>query len=622
MRIDALVAACGLLAIAGTMSLAANPNPIPAGSIDNLRSTFMDDTLVVYWGIDASVAARQDILDSIGGQVVASGANGTDVIRVSHGLAAAHAVLNQVQPTVIVSIQNTDIFLGEQYDISTFELQSLTIVPTGPQRVLVPVLLDGGLYTLELAPFSSRAPNFKVLVDDGSGQLVEVDPPAPKTWRGRVVEMPGSMVAASIDGSAMTASILLHDNVQDGWFIQPLSETLTGNPANAHIVYHGLASVSHGHECGGALPHDGMLFNPIEPNQNALRGGGHLIVEMAYDGDFQFYQQNGSNLNNTIADIENVQNGMIVVYERDCGITFVTTQIIVRTSSAGNPYTTSNAEQLLGQFGTQWIQNHQSIHRDLAHLMTGRNMGGVLGIAWLQGVCSISNGYGVSRSRFTTNFAQRTALTAHEVGHNLSAPHCSGSTCRIMCASLGGCGGIGLPNFSVPEATGITNFASNRWCIDDGSPPPNDPPTVFITTPQANSVYNEGSPVFFSALASDPQDGNVAANLVWTSNIDGAFGNGAFFQYTLLSPGAHTITASVIDAGGLSGEDQVQLTINAVNPPCPADRNGDGELNFFDIQHFLDAFAAQNPSADMNGDSMYNFFDVQIYLDLFSQGCP
>lgn len=57
-------------------------------------------------------------------------------------------------------------------------------------------------------------------------------------------------------------------------------------------------------------------------------------------------------------------------------------------------------------------------------------------------------------------------------------------------------------------------------------------------------------------------------------------------------------------------------------PPCPGDWNADGALDFFDIQAFLNAFAAEDPAADMNTDGAWDFFDIQFYLGLFSAGCP
>jgi hypothetical protein len=55
---------------------------------------------------------------------------------------------------------------------------------------------------------------------------------------------------------------------------------------------------------------------------------------------------------------------------------------------------------------------------------------------------------------------------------------------------------------------------------------------------------------------------------------------------------------------------------------CPADLNGDGVLNFFDVSAFLAAFTAQDPAADFTNDGVYNFFDVSAFLAAFSQGCP
>lgn len=55
---------------------------------------------------------------------------------------------------------------------------------------------------------------------------------------------------------------------------------------------------------------------------------------------------------------------------------------------------------------------------------------------------------------------------------------------------------------------------------------------------------------------------------------------------------------------------------------CPADLNGDGDLNFFDVSAFLGAFATMDPIADFTGDGLFNFFDVSAFLTEFSAGCP
>ena len=56
--------------------------------------------------------------------------------------------------------------------------------------------------------------------------------------------------------------------------------------------------------------------------------------------------------------------------------------------------------------------------------------------------------------------------------------------------------------------------------------------------------------------------------------------------------------------------------------PCPADINGDGNLDFFDVSAFLTAYQQTNPLADFDGDGDYDFFDISAFLTAFSEGCP
>lgn len=57
-------------------------------------------------------------------------------------------------------------------------------------------------------------------------------------------------------------------------------------------------------------------------------------------------------------------------------------------------------------------------------------------------------------------------------------------------------------------------------------------------------------------------------------------------------------------------------------PPCPADLTGDGNLDFFDVSAFLQAYNSMDPIADFTGDGMFNFFDVSAFLQAYNAGCP
>lgn len=75
---------------------------------------------------------------------------------------------------------------------------------------------------------------------------------------------------------------------------------------------------------------------------------------------------------------------------------------------------------------------------------------------------------------------------------------------------------------------------------------------------------------------------------------------------------------SVVEAG----IDDVRIFGVSCSDACPADLTGDGNLDFFDVSAFLNAYNAQDPAADFTGDGMFDFFDVSAFLSAFNAGCP
>jgi hypothetical protein len=73
---------------------------------------------------------------------------------------------------------------------------------------------------------------------------------------------------------------------------------------------------------------------------------------------------------------------------------------------------------------------------------------------------------------------------------------------------------------------------------------------VVITAPASGVEVRHGDVIGFSAIASDPTEGDLSAGLSWGSDVDGDFGSGASFSYAGLTLGTHLITARVIDASG------------------------------------------------------------------------
>ncbi len=67
----------------------------------------------------------------------------------------------------------------------------------------------------------------------------------------------------------------------------------------------------------------------------------------------------------------------------------------------------------------------------------------------------------------------------------------------------------------------------------------------------------------------------------------------------------------------------VWVATPVTDPGCPADINGDGLLNFFDLAGYLDLYNTGDPAADLAAPfGVINFFDLAAYLDLYNAGCP
>ena len=92
-------------------------------------------------------------------------------------------------------------------------------------------------------------------------------------------------------------------------------------------------------------------------------------------------------------------------------------------------------------------------------------------------------------------------------------------------------------------------------------PSGNQPPTATISAPTDGATFNQGVSITFTGSASDSEDGDVTASLLWVSDLDGTIGDAATFQRSDLSAGLHTITATTTDNSVLSAFDDITITV-------------------------------------------------------------
>jgi hypothetical protein len=92
--------------------------------------------------------------------------------------------------------------------------------------------------------------------------------------------------------------------------------------------------------------------------------------------------------------------------------------------------------------------------------------------------------------------------------------------------------------------------------------PNNTQPIVTRTAPLNGAAFGVGQPIAFAATATDAEEGNVTSRITWSSNRDGALGNGGTLNLSTLTGGVHTITTTVTDTTG--GSHAATTTINVV----------------------------------------------------------
>src|SRR5207244_6554569 len=94
---------------------------------------------------------------------------------------------------------------------------------------------------------------------------------------------------------------------------------------------------------------------------------------------------------------------------------------------------------------------------------------------------------------------------------------------------------------------------------------PNQAPEIAITSPADGTSAPAGTPTALLATVTDDFDTNLAAQVRWTSDRDGALGTGP--RTITLSEGSHILTAAVTDSNNATASAQVHVTI-APSPPA------------------------------------------------------
>lgn len=334
-----------------------------------------------------------------------------------------------------------------------------------PSELLVPI--NGEIRALKLAPYSVRAPGFKLYEARQNGQLFEVDAGPVNTFRGTVDKQLNAIVAGGVMPDGVWATVAFGDDEQ--YWIEPVAGRVASAPADLYVIYTADQVRQTGAACGveEAQHRIGERFG----GGYGERGANRFTAFVAVECDFEYYNLYGGTaaVNNRISLVYNVMN---VQYERDVDIVHALATTIVNTVEP-DPYNQGTTGGMLDEMRLFWTANRGGINRNLAHMFTGKPTGGVIGTAYIGVVCNSSFGYGVSQTDFNNfNLSSAADLVAHETGHNWNSCHCPCSnpafTMNLFITAINRFGTTG-DECGTSSIAAIVGHRNSRGCLTVGS---------------------------------------------------------------------------------------------------------------------------------------------------------
>jgi hypothetical protein len=381
---------------------------------------------------------------------------------------------------------------------------------------------------------------------------------------------------------------------------------------------------------------------PEEVPQGLL--GGCRVVDIALDTDQEYLALFGGNQAAALGYLQTLVAGSDEIYRRDLSIQLRLSY--ARLWTTADPWNGTDSLVQLEQFRAYWQAQMGSVGRDVAHLISPRNLGG--GIAWGDALCSTFS-YGVCGNMtgffptpMVNNSVQNWDIVVfpHELGHNCGAIHThdycppvdqcapagyfgscqtsqvciSNGTIMSYCGICPGGEANSVLAFHPTSAAEIAGFMATAACAPIGNCNSNPACVLSLSSSGANIPQGGGSQTVVVSTIAPGCAWTPLTVPAWITLTSGgpASGSGSFSYTVSANPTpqlrsfaiqvgdlSHTVSqAPVGDCDGNGVSDTVEI---AATPTLDCD--GNGQLDRCEIVSVTSAWGAGGPG--LSGDPHY-----------------
>jgi hypothetical protein len=424
------------------------------------------------------------------------------------------------------------------------------------------IYTSSAAFDLELEPHDLRAPNYRAVTVGADCVERTVEMGAVHTYKGKVLGRDDAQARFTIDDHTLEGLII---TPEERYIIEPMRKYSAAADETDFVFYRssdviedssGTCAVTMDEEIDRAM--EGVSPDALQSQApsatTALRE-----IEIATEADAEYVRLEGSdvNANNEILTVINNVDG---VYQTELGLTFKVVLQHTWTDATKDPYSATDIGLQLGEFKSYWNAHYppngpysaSNPRRDVAHMWTGKQQGAGRAYSQINNingvVCRALNVPGDLSYSIVGRFPfipQEYILTAHEIGHNLSATHNDTAACAHTIMNTSADNSTQF-TFCTASRDQITSYVSRYGtCLAAATA------CSFTLSPISKSFTYAGGSDRVSVTTGAGCQWTAHSNVSWITITAGASGTGSgAVSYTVASnPNATSRTGTMTIAG-------------------------------------------------------------------------